>query len=147
MRRDTFRYWIVTLTLLVLGYAVHYADRVSAPVYAQSAVARTTSLSAVTTGTGVSANLGGRQGAVVYLTSAGTTSGGVVTIEEADWDPVSASAYAGTWSSITTVNASAFTGGVQSAYHLPGFAYANVRARISSTITGGGTVSAVIVAY
>lgn len=147
MRRDTFRGYAIFIALMALLVAQHFVYETPTPLHAQSAVARTTSLSAVTTGTGVSANLGGRQGAVVYLTSAGTTSGGVVTIEEADWDPVSASAYAGTWSSITTVNASAFTGGVQSAYHLPGLAYANVRARISSNITGGGTVSAVIVAY
>ncbi len=78
-----------------------------------------------------------------YLQSNGTTSGGVVTLEEADWSTNSGTGtpYTGTWSSITTVNASSFTGSVQLAYHLSPAAFAHVRARISSTITGGGTVT------
>jgi hypothetical protein len=74
----------------------------------------------------------------------GTTSGGTVTIEEADWDPFdSAQIYSGTWSAIgSAVAASTFTGGAQVALHLPApAAYAFVRARITGTITGGGTIS------
>jgi hypothetical protein len=77
-----------------------------------------------------------------YLTSVGTTSGGTVSLEEADWNPSGGTPYTGTWSVITTVNASTFTGGTQIAYHVaaPG-AFGFIRARISSAITGGGTVS------
>ena len=80
-----------------------------------------------------------------YLSSVGTTSGGVVSIEEADWNPSGGTPYTGTWSVITTVNASSFTGGVQLAYHVSSpTAFAFVRARVSSTITGGGTISVVL---
>ena len=45
----------------------------------------------------------------------GTTSSGVITIEEATYDPMVEPAYTGTWSSISTVNASDVTGGAQNA--------------------------------
>src|SRR5215813_8407376 len=67
--------------------------------------------------------------------SVGTTSGGVITIEEAA-DP----SYTGTWSTLTTVNASDFSGGAEKDVHASGLLRA-VRARISSNITGGGTIS------
>lgn len=84
----------------------------------------------------------------IYITGAGTTSSGVITIEEADYNPASAAAdfYTGTWSSITTVNASDVTGGAQKAVHLTVSSYMWVRARISTVIGGTGTVSAVLVA-
>lgn len=79
----------------------------------------------------------------VYLRSTGTTSGGNVTIEEADWDEQSGVPYGGTWSVIVVVAASTFTGGAQLAYHLPApSAYAWLRVRVSDAITGGGSVSA-----
>lgn len=79
----------------------------------------------------------------VYLTSVGTTSGGTITIEEADWDPLSGQPYGGTWSIIgTATNASAVTGGATLAVRLPVGAYGYVRVRISGAITGGGTISA-----
>lgn len=79
----------------------------------------------------------------VYFKSAGTTSSGVITIEEADWDPLIEAPFGGTWTSITTVNASAFTAGASAAYHIaaPG-AYAFLRVRVSTVIGGGGTISA-----
>lgn len=79
----------------------------------------------------------------VYVTGTDTTSSGVITIEEADFDPsVLASApYTGTWSSITTVNASDVDGGKQKAIHLPVGAYGWVRTRISTVIGGGGSIS------
>lgn len=77
--------------------------------------------------------------ATVMLQSNGTTSGGAVTIEEAYYDPTLT--YTGTWSALVAVSASTFTGTAQSAVHVAGSVWA-VRARISSTITGGGTVSA-----
>jgi hypothetical protein len=79
----------------------------------------------------------------VYLTSVGTTSAGAVTIEEADWDPLSGQPYGGTWSIIGTATAaSTFTGGATLAVRLPVGAYGYIRVRISTTVTGGGTVSA-----
>lgn len=81
----------------------------------------------------------------VYLTSVGTTSGGNVTIEEADWDPLSGVPYGGTWSIIGTATAaSTFTGGATIAVRLPVGAYAWLRVRISDAITGGGTISAAL---
>ncbi len=80
---------------------------------------------------------------VVCLTGTGTTSGGVITIEEAD-----EITHAGTWSLITTVNASDITGGKTFLYHVAGgggiFAFGALRVRISDAITGGGTVAAVL---
>ncbi len=77
-----------------------------------------------------------------YLTSVGTTSGGTVSLEEADWDSThGGTPYTGTWSVIATVAASTFTGGTQVAYHASPSSFGFIRARISSTITGGGTVS------
>lgn len=83
---------------------------------------------------------------VIYVTGAGVTSSGVVTIEEADMNPVTlASApYTGTWSSLTTVNASDVSGGVQKAVHLAVGAYGYVRTRISTVIGGGGSISTVL---
>ena len=83
----------------------------------------------------------------IYLTDNGTTSGGNIIVEEADWDPGPNSQqqnYVGTWSAITTIAASTLTPSSQTAYHLPApSCYANVRVR-SSGITGGGTISAVL---
>jgi hypothetical protein len=84
------------------------------------------------------------------LQSNGVTSGGVITFEEASWGPnlagVPAVDYTGTWSEITTVNASdvntgSATGSAQKFVHLSPTAGAYTRARISAAITGGGTVS------
>ncbi len=80
----------------------------------------------------------------VYITGTDTTSSGVVTIEEADYNPETDLDYTGTWSSITTVNASDVSGGVQKAVHLPVSEYAFVRTRISTAIGGGGSVSTVL---
>jgi len=73
---------------------------------------------------------------VVYYTSAGTTSGGTIILEEAD-----SADYPGTWSQIESRAASSFTGGVTLAVHLQQAAYGFIRARISSAITGGGSIS------
>jgi hypothetical protein len=93
------------------------------------------------TGTSHAINVEGRDTLVFYFTSVGTTSGGTLKIEEADWDPAGP-VYAGTWSQIgADVAASSFTGGVQLAVHVSPNSYSNVRVRISADITGGGTVS------
>lgn len=75
-----------------------------------------------------------------FFTSVGTTSGGTILIEEADWAGEKTMPYSGTWSTATTVLASSFTGGAQSAIHFGDTAWAYVRVRISSAITGGGTI-------
>lgn len=76
-----------------------------------------------------------------FMRSLGTTSGGTIVIEEADWGPGEAP-YSGTWSAIQTIAASTFSGGAQLAVHITDSAYGWVRVRISSPITGGGTITA-----
>ncbi len=77
----------------------------------------------------------------IVLQSNGTTSGGTVTVEEAYFDPNVTGTYTGTWSVIgSAVSASTFTGGAQSVVHIVGSFWA-VRVRISSNITGGGSVT------
>ena len=75
----------------------------------------------------------------VYLRSIGTTTGGTILIEEADWLP-SETVYSGTWSQIASIAASSFTGGAQTGQHVSNAAYGFFRVRISSAITGGGSV-------
>jgi len=84
----------------------------------------------------------------IYVTGAGTTSSGVITIETADYNPTRAAAelYAGTWSAVTTVNASDVSGGAQKHVPLTDSAYMWIRTRISTAIGGGGTISTVLVA-
>ena len=77
----------------------------------------------------------------VFLRSVGATTGGTVLIEEADWGPLELP-YSGTWSTVLSQAASGFTGGAQLAYHPPVGSYRYVRVRISSAITGGGTIIA-----
>jgi hypothetical protein len=74
-----------------------------------------------------------------YFRSIGTTSGGTLLIEEADWGDQEKD-FAGTWSTISTVLANSFTGGAQLAVHIADCSYGYVRVRISSPITGGGSV-------
>ncbi|HEX7936766.1 MAG TPA: hypothetical protein VF573_27345 [Paraburkholderia sp.] len=86
----------------------------------------------------------GRPNIVIYAKGTDTTSSGVITIEECDYNPAVEQDYTGTWSSIATVNASDVTGGAQKAVHLALGAYGFVRARISTAIGGGGSVSVVL---
>lgn len=78
----------------------------------------------------------------IYLRSIGVTSGGTILIEEADYTET-LQPYSGTWSQITSILASSFTGGAQVAVHITDSAYGFVRVRISSDITGGGSITAV----
>jgi hypothetical protein len=98
--------------------------------------------SAATTGNGGILQLAGKSHMVTFvLQSNGTTSGGVVSIEEAYFDlNVGDPVYSGTWSLIQAVNASDFTGTAQKVIHVVA-SCPNVRARISSDITGGGSVT------
>lgn len=69
-----------------------------------------------------------------FVLGTGVTSGGTISIEEAE-DP----AYAGTWSVIQSVNASSVTGTACQVVHFTASCFA-LRARVSSNITGGGTI-------
>lgn len=89
----------------------------------------------VTTGTSQPIEIGANDELAFYFESIGTTSGGTVLIETA-----SRQNYSGTWSTMQTVSASDFTGTAQKSYHFSPNAYAWVRVRVSSTITGGGSI-------
>lgn len=86
----------------------------------------------------------GRTALTFYIIGNGTTSSGVITLDESVF--VDDQPYGGTPSAITTVNASTVSGNNQSAIHVAVGAYGWVRARISTAIGGGGTVSVVLVA-
>lgn len=70
------------------------------------------------------------------FTSEGTTSGGTIILEESDLP-----SYTGTWSQILNQAASDFTGGAKKAAHIQIGAGMWFRARVATTITGGGTVT------
>ncbi len=97
----------------------------------------------VTTGTSRPIDMAQHGIVAFYFTSIGTTSGGTILIEEADYTD-STQPYSGTWSQVTSISASTFTGGAQIAYHVTDCAYGFLRVRISSTITGGGTILAAL---
>ena len=91
---------------------------------------------------------------VFYCSSTGTTSSGVITFEEAapifsqaTLNPPVFGAATDGYSAITTLNASVISAGLQVAIHVPVRAYCYVRARISTAIGGGGTISVGLVAY
>lgn len=84
----------------------------------------------------------GRQAVAIYFKRSASLTG-VVSIEEADFNPSNESTYAGTWSLITAYDVSTMSTD-QVAYHLPIAAYSQVRTRIS-TVVAGGTVSTVLV--
>jgi len=95
---------------------------------------------AATAGNGQTLILSGQQEQLnLWLQSSGTTSGGTISIEEAFFPPETPG-FSGTWSVITTVSASTITGGAAVMIHSPANYWA-VRARISSNITGGGTIT------
>lgn len=104
-------------------------------------------LTGVTTGTSIPIPMTGNETMLtLYLTSIGTTSGGTIAFEESDYAGNIDFPYSGTWSQITTaITASSFSGGAQFAYHTTAPAiYSYVRVRISATITGGGSIMAVL---
>ncbi len=74
----------------------------------------------------------------------GTISSGVVTFEEAYFDPtVTPGGYTGAWSLVTTYDCSALTGAASQAliHSFNAVAFQFVRARVSTAIAGGGKVS------
>lgn len=72
---------------------------------------------------------------VINARGTGTIASGVISIEEAD-----NAEYAGTWSVIQTINAVDLTGGADKAVHIDSIISA-IRARISTPIGGGGSVT------
>ncbi len=97
------------------------------------------SVTGVTTGTSRPVQVQNQGIGTFYVRGIGTTSGGTILIEEADWGPQEPP-YTGTWSQIASIAASSVTGNQQLATHPENSVYGWVRARISSPITGGGTV-------
>jgi hypothetical protein len=104
-------------------------------------------IAAIASGAAGAVNCQGHTAVSVYLTGTGTTSSGVVTIETADFPAeLEAASYSGTWSAVTTVNASTLTGGQQTQVILAAGCYSWVRVRVSTVIGGGGSVGAVVLA-
>jgi hypothetical protein len=101
-------------------------------------------MTGVTSGTSIPQYVTGHSLVTIFLASQGTTSGGTVIIEEADYSPRYGNPYTGTWSQIQSIAASTFTGGAQIAVAMGPRAFGAIQVRISSAITGGGTISAVI---
>ncbi len=109
------------------------------PPNADTVAAGVLTVAGVTTGTSQPIFYPAQGIVTFYLRSIGTTSGGTILIEEADWGP-NEQPYSGTWSQVASIAASSFTGGAQIAYHVTDSSYRYLRVRISSTITGGGTI-------
>lgn len=124
-----------------LFYGLLIALCVASPVAAQQNLGlRVTLQSAATSGNGTAVDISKAYSATIYCDGTGTVSTGVITIEESR-----DTAYTGTWSSLTTITASTLTGGADAAVHLNGV-YIAVRARISTTVTGGGSVTCELLA-
>ena len=103
-----------------------------------------------TTTPAIPVNIRPFQAVTVYVIGTGTISDGVLTLEEATYDFDQDGTYAGTWSAIDTVDCTSVSGGAQFAYHVGGpgglFAFDWIRARITTAVSGGGAISAVLVA-
>lgn len=93
------------------------------------------SLSAVTTGTGTAIAFNSCKQVSWFTTYSGTTSGGEITIEHAPTID-----YAGTWQPLDVISAADLSTGAAGSGTYPGV-LSFVRARITSSITGGGTVT------
>lgn len=75
-----------------------------------------------------------------FVRGIGVIGGGTLIIEEADWGDYERD-YTGTWSQIQSVTLSALSGGGQQAVHIVDSSYGYVRVRISSPVTGGGSIT------
>lgn len=113
---------------------------------AQGGRLSTTLLSAVTTGTSQGIDTRGMNNLTVYITSTGTVSGGTLLVEEAYYNLMTQPIYSGTWSQVKSLaGGTDFGTNSQTAYHPTTAAYDHVRVRISSNITGGGTITVQLV--
>lgn len=95
----------------------------------------------VTSGTSTSLDVGQSDTLSIAVIGNGTIASGVVTIEEAYQVP--GTTYAGTWSTLTTVTGTDITGNAQQVVHVAPTAGFVVRARVSTSIGGGGGVTVV----
>jgi len=93
------------------------------------------SLSAVTTGTGTAKAMNHCRQVGWATEYSGTVSGGTILIEQSDQ-----SGYSGTWNQLATIDAANLSAGTDGFGTYPG-PMNFIRARITSDITGGGTVS------
>jgi hypothetical protein len=134
---------LTALSALVLAGAVGL-DR---PLHAQGqSLLQSTLLNAVTSGTSQPIDTRRYNNLTVYIASTGTVSGGTLLIEEAFYDPSQTSIYSLTWSQVKSLTGGTdFGTNSQTAYHPTTGAFNHVRARVSSTITGGGTITVTLV--
>ena len=93
--------------------------------------------------TGESVNCLGYTNLTVYFKRSAALTG-VVTIEEADFNPANETTYTGTWSPMLILDVSTMTTGTF-AYHFAPASFSQVRARIS-TVVAGGNVTVTLVA-
>lgn len=100
-------------------------------------------VSGVTSGMSQAINRLGQEEVSLYVRGIGTISGGTLLIEEADYGDDEAP-YSGTWSQLASIACSDVTGGAQKGVHLTLGAYGYLRARISSNVTGGGSIAVVM---
>ena len=140
----TMKRWMALVALSLMMAVTAHAQNI-----ASATVARIALLGDQTTNTYVSSGTSKAVLVDIYpkLTIAvtadgGTISAGVLTIEEADFGT---SAYTGTWSQISTYDLTALsTLTQQTLIHLPVSKYQNIRVRLSTAVTGGGKVRAVL---
>jgi hypothetical protein len=101
----------------------------------------------VTTGTSVAVDVSGYRDLSIYLAGSGTINAGTLIVEEADYNvtgPDYIMVPPATWSAVTGSNPLActeVTGGLQKAYQLPPGAYAYIRVRVGTTVSGGGSIT------
>ena len=127
--------------LMVCALALALVSSVSAQTYPSITAGPQTLLNAATTGTGATLNVNGKAVQLtVAIQATGTISGGTIVVEEAYYQTQT---YTGTWSVIRTfTGATDFSTSSQTVFHSQAPAgYWKVRARIGSSITGGGTVT------
>ncbi len=130
--------------LFLLGCAI-----TGIPSHAQAVpVITRPTLGAATTGTGQAINVTGYTNLTFYIIGSGTVSGGTLLIEEAYYDDSqTGSEYTGTWSQVKSLAAgSDFGTNAQTGYHPALGSFSHVRGRISSNITGGGSITVWVVA-
>lgn len=104
--------------------------------FSPAVISSSKSLSLATTGTGTTISFHDCRQVFWTVEGAGTISGGTVKIESA-----ASADYAGTWNEIDSITASTLTGGAAYANTTPMTGGGFFRARISSNITGGGTIT------
>ena len=83
----------------------------------------------------------------IWQTGTGTITSGVLTVEEAHYDPRTSVPYTGTWAAITTLDSTSVTGGQTQPYHAPSDrSYSFVRVRLTTAVGGGGALSVALTA-